>query len=860
MDKNLKEVLENRDPNYILPFFWQHGESDERLLDELRAIEGANCRAVCVESRPHEGFGGAEWFEDFDLIMDYCRQHDMQVWLLDDKHFPTGYANNAIAEKYPELGRRELTQEHIDVTGPLPGGQLLMKHRFLGREVQLRAVIAAKRESPEEVFTGEVIDLTDRIRGDFLYWDIPEGTWRVFLLGVAEGAKRVDFLRPESVDVLISEVYEPHYRRYKDDFGKTFAGFFSDEPNFWLTHRGYGPYFRQDPYKYSSTLGDPYLDQPWNEGLLETMEKELGEPALPLLPALWYDLGECTSRVRIAFMNAVTRAYRDNFSMRLGEWCRARGVDYIGHVIEDSGAHTRLGVSAGHFFRALDGQTMSGIDVVLHQIVPGFNASLHAGDTGGVAAHDGRFFDYALAKLAASQAHLNPRMRGRAMCEIFGAYGWAEGMPLSKYLCDHLLVRGINRFVPHAFDDKYPDPDCPPHFYACGDNPQYRDFGLLMRYLNRAAHLLEGTHCADAAILYHAEGEWSGRDFAPFQDAARQLYDRQIDFDVLPEDYLDAAEVRDGRLCINGMAFAVVFVPYIRVIPRAIADRLSAIADQGASVAYVDAFPESYAEGGAFERGKTITVPAAMLADYMQDRELMDVRMLRPFPYLRVYHCVRGGTHTYMFTNEDAHRTFDRGVWLPFAGQALALDLLGDATETVTLERTPWWVPNLPLTLVPGESRFIVIGETTDHLPPKAQSWTELAPVWQVSLAEERGYTEFAPYRAMETLVSLTGPDEKPDFSGIARYEAVFDAPEGGSVLDLGRVGETARVTLNGEALGARICAPYTFDVRGKLLKTGNRLTVEVADTLVYRTPDPFSKFLARPPSGLLGPVRLGKE
>ena len=38
------------------------------------------------------------------------------------------------------------------------------------------------------------------------------------------------------------------------------------------------------------------------------------------------------------------------------------------------------------------------------------------------------------------------------MCEIFGVYGWREGLKLEKYLADHFLVRGINRFVPHAFN------------------------------------------------------------------------------------------------------------------------------------------------------------------------------------------------------------------------------------------------------------------------------------------------------------------------------------------------------------------------------------------------------------------------
>ena len=31
--------------------------------------------------------------------------------------------------------------------------------------------------------------------------------------------------------VLIEAVYEPHWEHYKDEFGKTIVGFFSDEPS-----------------------------------------------------------------------------------------------------------------------------------------------------------------------------------------------------------------------------------------------------------------------------------------------------------------------------------------------------------------------------------------------------------------------------------------------------------------------------------------------------------------------------------------------------------------------------------------------------------------------------------------------------
>ena len=57
-------MLQNQYDNYIPPFFWQHGEDDEVLIEELEKLP-IRIRAVCVESRPHEGFvvtnGGKTW-------------------------------------------------------------------------------------------------------------------------------------------------------------------------------------------------------------------------------------------------------------------------------------------------------------------------------------------------------------------------------------------------------------------------------------------------------------------------------------------------------------------------------------------------------------------------------------------------------------------------------------------------------------------------------------------------------------------------------------------------------------------------------------------------------------------------------
>ena len=60
--ERVSQLLENKGENYILPFFWQHGEEEETLRRYVRKIHGANIGAICVESRPHPDFAGEKWW------------------------------------------------------------------------------------------------------------------------------------------------------------------------------------------------------------------------------------------------------------------------------------------------------------------------------------------------------------------------------------------------------------------------------------------------------------------------------------------------------------------------------------------------------------------------------------------------------------------------------------------------------------------------------------------------------------------------------------------------------------------------------------------------------------------------------
>ncbi|MBP3388262.1 MAG: hypothetical protein J6K98_00140, partial [Clostridia bacterium] len=59
---------------------------------------------------------------------------------------------------------------------------------------------------------------------------------------------------------------------------------------------------------------------------------------------------------------------------------------------------------------------------------------------------------------------------------------------------------------------------------------------------------------------------------------------------------------------------------------------------------------------------------------------------------------------------------------------------------------------------------------------------------------------------------------------------------------------------------GNRLCAPYGFAITEALIAGDNRIVVEVVNNPAYRERDEFSRYLPYPPSGLLGPVRLGRR
>lgn len=841
--QRLAENLNNNHGSYILPLFWQHGEDEDVIREEIAKIHEAGISEFCVESRPFEDFCGEKWWRNMDVVLDECRKRGMRVWIFDDKHFPTGYANGALEEKYPHLRKWHLIEKNMDVAGPQKDAAVIMSN-WLREEFEesFVSVTAIKRSGIGENLSETAIDLSGKISDGMLYFDVPEGTWRIFMLiktrdGVSGRSKvMIDNLNPESCRLMIDEVYEPHYRRYASEFGKTIAGFFTDEAG-----------FRNLPKGYIAGVGVRDTAMPWCDSLIEIISKKTGIDAKKYLPALWYDCGDITAKIRTAYMDTVSDMYSKNFCQMLGDWCRAHNVEYIGHVLEDMNVSGRLGDGAGHYFRALAGQDMSGIDAVYHQILPGFNDISHA-VFASTKNNDPEFYNFSLAKLGASMAHIQPNKKGRALCEIFGGYGWAEGLSMMKWLADHFLSAGINHFVPHAFSPKENDTDCPPHLYGRGRNPQYPYLKILMDYMNRMCHILNGGKAKpSAAVIYHAEAEWCGGEFMYEQTPLKTLLESQLDCDIIPFDAIKDGAVCNNTLVVNGTVYPCIVVPYARRLSKKCLDILEKSAEQGVDIMFVKAMPDGFCSENMSVAG----------LDGIADRvsRYADIKINKEFKDLRVYHYSRKGAEYYVLNNESISEVFCGKI--KFLNETNKDCGIYDALHN-KLYRAELDEDGLSMEVYPYRCTVVVFGDISKDIPTYFNSaentvTKELDLKFKIDVSESG--SDFRLFKENSPLINITGKDVLPHFCGQIRYTAEFEVEAGSAVIDLGEVGEIAEVYVNGEYSGAEICPPYRFNVR---LKDGiNNLSVIVTNNAAYRERDKYSKFIMLKPSGMIGKISL---
>ena len=856
----LFECLHGQTGSYIRPLIWYSGESKEKLAREIRAVKSAGINEFIVENRGGDWFDTPKWYEVLETALQTAQELDMRMWLLDDTHVNSGSANDSLRkEENARFRPQNLRLEVVDFAGPVHAGAVMVPTHTAKEKIV--AVSAYRRDELTGNSTGEGIDLTGGLTDELCLVDLPEGFWRIYFILTVDPAKQgffgyyISMLSEESCRHLLDEIHEKIYARFPEYFGNTFAGFFTYEPAFGNCDGQYS----HDSCEFK--MGELRRFYPWWDTMPVLLMGKTGFTDRELmlkLPAIWDNIDGISEQLRIDYMDVITDQWRKNFSYQPGKWCEDHGVEYIGHTLEDRGAHFRTGWGCGHFFRAMEGQHMAGMDIVLNQFVPGFTTMKHTGNSS-KKEFEPLFYYYTLPKLGSSLAHITPHMKNRSICEVFGAYGWTCGLPVMRSIFNHFLAGGTNNFMPHAFslhlpgvvrescgeEETAPPGYCMTHmaptFYMGNMNPQYRFFGELMRYVQRSCHLIsDGTHLCDVALFYAAEADWCNRDNRNMDEVSAKLLRSGIDFDFIPSDALfEKSAVANGRLMINGESYGALVVPMAEYLPEKLLDRFAELSEAGLPVIFTDRLPSNCGDRTGFRTAALDELPEAV-------KKLNVCRLqMTPAPdnfFLRYFGVEnRDGSVIYLLYNSSM-RELNTGILPDCGGKCVLYDPWENRTFRCVMDNGYW-----EISLKPQQLLAAVFTEGSDEeLPeyPYEVEFSEIDPDFDIFI-RETGEKDFRILRKNSKAVNLLVEEKLTRCCAEFRYDTVISWHGGDAdFLQIPSAGDCAELFINGQYCGCAIGPVCRFHISGMLRDGENTVSIITADNPAYFDRNDFEKNL----------------
>ncbi len=346
------------------------------------------------------------------------------------------------------------------------------------------------------------------------------------------------------------------------------------------------------------------------------------------------------------------------------------------------------------------------------------------------------------------------------------------------------------------------------------------------------------------------------------QEVIKPLTQHQVEADIIPFDVLNEAEISGENVIVGAYKYSTIVVPYAQTLPEYSIKSLSRISENGVKVIFVDDIPK-------YSSTDEIDIESSLKhCSIMSISEITDALIANRYintasfePDLKLYPYRKDNCEYILAFNEGIYHTID--TLASVKGRKYIR--IHDPYLNVTTKGTEYSGENATeFRLMVRPYQLVVIIISDEELPGESQMRTGSVLVdidgWNVSMASSRDYPVFTPVKDITAPTNLNRKDGYPRFSGTIRYDGSFIADDSAVwTCDLGEVGETAEVFINGISAGVKIVPPYVFDISDMVKPGRNKLSIEVTNTLVYSQHDGFSAYHAIQKSGLIGPVTIKK-
>ncbi|AMR30812.1 glycosyl hydrolase [Mucilaginibacter sp. PAMC 26640] len=204
---------------------------------------------------------------------------------------------------------------------------------------------------------------------------------------------------------------------------------------------------------------------------------------------------------------------------------------------------------------------------------------------------------------------------------------------------------------------------------------------------------------------------------------------------------------------------------------------------------------------------------------------------------LRYTHRTGTNWDIYFVSNKTSRQVNTTVKFRSIKGSPELWDGISGKTSQITEFKTGKGTTEVPMRLAPYASAFVVFygGNNWNAATVNDTTATTLLTLngsWKVNFDPQWGGPANTTFDTLDDW-SKNANDGIKYYSGTANYHYQFNMekmPAGPLYLDLGKVKNMARVTLNGHDLGVIWTAPWRVDISSALLPNNNQLTIDVVN------------------------------
>ena len=716
------------------------------------------------------------------------------------------------------------------------------------RALPLQALLAY---GPNE----EIQDLTKQVQPDgALDWTAPAGEWTLYAVFQAPTGKLVERAGPGGEGYMVDHLSREAVSRY---FAHLAQGF--DARGF----DGVRAFF-SDSYE----VDDARQPADWTEDFLTEFERRRGYDLRGHLPALFAEnRDENQVRILSDFRETVSDLLLDGFTRTWSGWAHERNLQIRN---QSHGSPANL------------------LDLYAASDIP---------ETEGILPPNMRF--------ASSAAHVAGRRLVGAEAVTFLNENFLSTPAQIRENLRRYWLNGVNHVVYHGTAFTPQDEAWPGWFFYVAvhlnpRNPLWAHTSAVHHYATRVQSFLQAGRPDNDVLLYfpvhdlYAEpperpirghegdgparaltqhlttgGDWLQK--TAFGKLADQLLQRGYAIDYVSDRQLQQLTNADGQLLASGNRYQLILVPPVRFVPLSTLQWLFTLAEQGATVAFVDQLPGDVAGWAQFvekrEQLRRLTESlrfAAADRSGVKEARLGSGRILvgaEPEALLGASRVRRESMHDQglqtirrKLDDSTAYYVVHSGRaavngWIPLASPAESVAIYDPVTGRSgrAATRQVNGTTEVYLQLEPDDSCLLRLypnkrdGEAFPLWQPAGPA-LPLEATWQLSFLS--GGPHLPAAATLDRLGSWTELDgaDYDAFSGTARYQTRFPRPATDNAegwwLDLGEVEETAEVILNGTLLGITIGPRHRVFVPASLWRDQNELDIRVANLGANRIAD----------------------